>query len=53
MKRYKELTMDEIIILINQCKHYDDIEHTCDEKCPLFGECLYYYTGDDSMLYEN
>lgn len=52
MKRIKELTMSEVITLIEQCK-FAEKEHNCDNTCPLFYECLYYYTGDDDKLYEN
>lgn len=52
MKRIKELSWKEVVSLINQCKYHDDIRHECNNKCPLFNECLYYYTGDSSSLYE-
>lgn len=52
MKRTKNLTFQQVITLIEQCKFYADSDHICNE-CPLFGECLYYYTGDDSELWEN
>lgn len=53
MKRSKELTWAQVRVLIEQCKYHADFNHDCDEKCPLFGECLYYYTGDDICLWEN
>lgn len=53
MKRIKELTFQQITTLVEQCKYQMDYDHECDEKCPIFGECLYYYTGDDSQLWEN
>ena len=53
MKRIKELTWEQILILIKQCKYHSDCNHECSEKCPIFGECLYYYTGDDSQLWED
>ena len=52
MKRIKELTWEQILILIKQCKHYTD-NYECKGKCPIFGECLYYYTGDDGQLWED
>ena len=53
MRRTKELTWEQILILIKQCKYHSDCNHECSEKCPIFGECLYYYTGDDSQLRED
>lgn len=53
MKRIKELTWEQTNILIEQCKYGEDHNHECDESCPLFGECYYYYTGDDTFLYKD
>ena len=53
MKRTKELTWEQVLILIKQCKHYADCNYECSKKCPIFGECLYHYTGDDSQLWED
>jgi hypothetical protein len=51
MKRCKELNLNQIITLLKNCKYTgDNIKH-CEGTCPLFGECLWYYTGDDSSLY--
>lgn len=55
MKFYKKLSMEQVAFLIENCKHSDGSEiapKEC-ETCPLNGECLYYYTGDDSLLYED
>ena len=49
------LTSEQIIyILENVCKpkeidapDYDEQNKIC-EKCPLFADCLYYFTGDNS-----
>lgn len=50
MEEYtKKLTMDEIVVLIEQCQYQNEPDHIC-EECPIFNECLYYYTGDDSKL---
>lgn len=55
MTIFKKLNWDEVVVLIEQCK-YSDADAwpaSCDDtECPLKGECLYYYTGDYSELFE-
>lgn len=53
MKRYKKLNLNQVITLIKNCKYAKDDKHYCEKDCPLFSECLWYYTGDDSSLYED
>ena len=55
MQFYKKLSMEQVVQLIENCKYsnsLDNHEQDC-ENCPINGECLYYYSGDDSLLYEN
>lgn len=45
----KTLTPKDIIILLERC----GVQECCDglyDDCPLKGECLFWWTGDDSEL---
>ena len=44
----RTLNVGEIITLLERC----GIQDFCDDNvdCPLKGECLYWWTGDDSEL---
>ena len=45
----KTLTPNDIIILLERC----GVQECCDgsyDDCPLKGECLFWWTGDDSEL---
>lgn len=49
----KTLTNEEIIKIIDHCNYTES--NYCERECPLFKECLYYYTGDhleDNILKE-
>ena len=45
----RTLTSEEIIFLIKNCNapFVENAEKLCN-NCPLVGDCLYYFTGDDS-----
>lgn len=41
----KILTNEDIITIVSNCKETNSFY--CDTHCPLFLECLHYYTGDN------
>jgi hypothetical protein len=42
----KTLTNDEIIQIVNNCLRSEEA-HYCELHCPLFKECLHWYTGEE------
>ena len=41
----KILTNEEIIQIVNNCPRSEEV-HYCELHCPLFLECLHWYTGE-------
>ena len=42
----KLLSNEEIIFLIEKCNSAENTSE-CEEKCPLFKECLHYFCGEN------
>lgn len=43
----KNLSNEEIIFLIKKCKVEDCLEAKCANICPIWKECLHFFTGED------
>ena len=43
----KLLTNTEVIYILQRCNSEEAAPKECENNCPLFKECLYYWTGEE------
>lgn len=43
----KTLSNEQIIYLLEHCNNDEAGNEECEGKCPLFNECLHYWTGEE------